>query len=199
MAKETKKLIIGPGRLSFPHLFEPNAREYGGKYQCTLLLPPDYDFGPLKTALLEAATAKFGPDKSNWPRGMRGPSDIIRKCEEKANLAGYLPGWHFVAASSQDQPGVVDAALAPVTNAREAYPGRWAKMSVNVFAFSNVKHGVSLGLQNVQLTKHDDAFSGRARPEDEFEEMLEDMEDAGDYDTSTSSSTQTQDAGGWDD
>lgn len=180
MAEPTKstKLIIGPGRLSFPKIFEPNSKEYGGKYQATLLLPPGYDFGPLKKIMLDVAIAKFGPDKAKWPRGLRGPSDVIRDCAEKSNMAGYDPGWHFVSAASSDQPGVVDGALTKTTDPRDAYPGRWAKMSVNVFAYSNVKHGVSLGLQNVQLLAHDDPFSSQQRPEDEFEAMYEEMDDA---------------------
>lgn len=196
------KFILGPGRLSFPKLFVPNDKEYGGKYANTLLLPPDYDFGPLKAAMLQVAIAKFGPDKSKWPRNMRGPSDVIRKCEEKSNLAGYLPGWHFVTAASADMPGIVDSALAKVTDPREAYPGRWAMMSVNVYAYSNVTHGVSLGLQNVQLRKHDDPFSSRARAEDEFEEMHEDMQDFDRSSQGGGSDFQQQsggDSGGWDD
>lgn len=193
---QSTKFILGPGRLSFPKIFTPNSKEYGGKYQATLLLPPDYDFGPLKKLMLNVAIAKFGADKSKWPRGMRGPSDIIRDCAEKSNLSGYEPGWHFVSAASPDMPGVVDATLAKVTDPRDAYPGRWAKMSVNVFAYSNVKHGVSLGLQNIQLLKHDDAFSSRQRPEDEFEAMYEDMDDA--QTDNRSSSSETADSDGWD-
>lgn len=204
MAKSTTntKLILGPGKLSFPKLFVPNDKEFGGKYATTLLLPPDYDFGPLKAALLQVAIGKFGPDKAKWPRSMRGPKDVIRPCEEKSALAGYLPGWHFITAASVDMPGVVDSALAKVTDPREAYPGRWAMMSVNAYAYSNVQHGVSLGLQNVQLRKHDDPFSSRVRAEDEFEEMHEDMAEADRAADSNAEATTTSGGGGgegWDD
>lgn len=203
MASTQSKFIIGPGRLSFPKIFVPNDAAFGGKYACTLLLPPTYDFSSLKAALKQAAINKFGPDMAKWPRGLRGPNDVIRKCEEKSHLAGYEPGWFFVSASSADMPGVVDAALNKVSDPKEAYAGRWASMSVNVFAFSNVKHGVSLGLQNVQLRKHDDSFSGRLRAEDEFEEQVEDMEEFDRSSAGTSvpsvTSTQTSAASGWDD
>ena len=173
--KAPTKFILGPGKLSFPKIFTPNDAEYGGKYSATLLLPPEYDFGPLKKAMLDVAVAKFGPDRQKWPRNLRGPAQTIRPCEEKSHLTGYLPGWHFVSAASKDQPGIIDGALQKVADPREAYPGRWAMMSVNVYAYSNVTHGVSLGLQNVQLRQHDDPFSSRQRAEDEFEQMLEDM------------------------
>ncbi|ARV77538.1 hypothetical protein [Sinorhizobium phage phiM5] len=169
------KFILGPGRLSFPKIFKPNAAEFGGKYAATILLPPEYDFAPLKKAMFDVAVAKFGADKSKWPRNLRGPNEVIRDCAEKSNMAGYLPGWHFLTASSVDMPGVVDASLSPVTDEREAYAGRWIMMSVNVYAYSNVTHGVSLGLQNIQLRKHDDPFSSRVRAEDEFEAAYEEM------------------------
>lgn len=172
------KFILGPGRLSFPKIFRPNDKEFGGKYAATILLPPEYDFGPLKKAMFDVAVAKFGADKSKWPRALRGPNEVIRDCTEKSNMEGYLPGWHFLTASSVDMPGVVDAALAKVSDEREAYAGRWIMMSVNVYAYSNVTHGVSLGLQNIQLRKHDDPFSSRVRAEDEFETAYEEMADA---------------------
>ena len=200
--KSSRRFVIGPGRLSFPHVFEPNAREFGGKYQVTLLLPPEYDFGPLKQAMKEAAIEKFGPDQSKWPRGMRGPKDIIRPCEEKSHLTGYAPGWHFITAASVDRPGVVDSLLQEVTDPREVYAGRWAMISVNVYAFSNVKHGVTLGLQNIQLRQHDDPFTKRVRPQDEFEQYLEDATEgwAATADSDTAASvTDAAETDGWDD
>lgn len=173
------KLILGPGRLSFPKVFKPNDAQYGGKYSCTLLLPPDYDFGPLKDAMEQVAIGKWGSDKSKWPKGLRGPKQVIRKCEEKAHLAGYEPGWFFVTASSTEPPGIVNGALEDVTDEREVYAGRWALMSVNVYPYENVTKGVGLGLQNLQVRRHDDAFSTRTSARNEFEEYYDDMEGAG--------------------
>lgn len=169
------KMIIGPGRLSFPRVFKPNDEQYGGKYSTTLLLPPDFDFAPLKAAMVKVASEKWGPDKAKWPKNLRGPAQVIRDCAEKAHLTGYEPGWHFITASSGDQPGVVNGALEDVTDEREVYAGRWALLSINVYAYDNVTKGVGLGLQNIQVRKHDDAFSGRARAKDEFEEYYDDM------------------------
>ena len=49
------KLIIGPGRLSFPAIFQPQREDMGGKYALTILLPPDFDLKPVAKALEEAA------------------------------------------------------------------------------------------------------------------------------------------------
>jgi hypothetical protein len=196
------KLHIGPGRLSFPKLFKPNEKEFGGKYACTLLLPPEYDLTPLKEALKQAAIEKFGPDQDKWPKGMKGPKTVIRPCEEKSHLSGYLPGWHFVSASSADMPGVVDGALREITDEKEAYAGRWAIMSVNSYGYDNVSKGVTFGLQNVQLRQDDDGFSSRVAARNEFEEFYEDMrsEAGDDFRTAVPGATNGgAGASGWDD
>jgi hypothetical protein len=169
------KIKIGPGRLSFPKIFTPNAAEFGGKYATTLLLPPTFDLNPLKEALKQAAIEKFGADQAKWPKGMRGPKSVIRPCEEKGHLAGYLPGWHFISAASADMPGVVDGQLRDVTDPKEAYAGRWAIISVNTYGYDNVSKGVALGLQNIQLRQDDDGFSSRVAARNEFEEYYESM------------------------
>lgn len=194
------KLHIGPGRLSFPKLFKPNAAEFGGKYGTTLLLPPSYDFSSLKAALKAAAVEKFGPDPAKWPKNMRGPKDVIRPCSEKSHLAGYLDGWHFVTASSADMPGVVDGQLDEVSDEREAYAGRWAIISVNTYGYDNVSKGVALGLQNVQLRQNDDGFSSRVNAKNEFEAYYEEMRDADNGDDFKNAANEGAGGGdGWDD
>jgi len=171
------KLKIGPGRLSFPQLFERGSEEYGSKYGCTLLLPPDTDLVPIKHALLDVALEKWGKDKEKWPKLRSTPKTVIKDAEEK-DFSGYEKGWFFINLSSKDQPGVVDAALREVHESSEAYPGRWARCSVNAYAWDNkFGKGVSLGLNNVMLLKHDDNLSGRPRPTDDFEEWAEDLPD----------------------
>ena len=170
------KLLIGPGRLSFPKLFEPNSEEYGGKYGCTILLPPGYDFQPIRDALEAAAVEQWGEDKKKWPKMRTTPATIIKKAEEK-ELAGYEPGWFFINVSAKDRPGVVNGSLEDVTDPTEAYAGRWCMLSVNAYAWDNkFGKGVSLGLNNVQLRKHDDPFSGKGPAKNDFEEFAEELD-----------------------
>lgn len=178
--KTGSKLIIGPVRLSFPWLHQPQPPMEGtgeGKYGCVILIPPDYDIAPIVAAMNEAAVAKWGTDKAKWPRLKFAPEKRIQPCEEKGDLAGYLPSWRFVGLTSKAQPSVVDAQLQPVTDIKkEAYGGRWAKVSANPFAFdANGVRGVSLGLNNVQLLAHDEPFAGKPKATDDFDEVLEDM------------------------
>jgi hypothetical protein len=192
------KIKIGPGRLSFPKIFTPNEKEFGGKYGVTLLLPPTFDLNPLKEALKQAAIEKFGPDQAKWPKGMRGPKQVIRPCEDKGHLAGYLPGWHFITASSADMPGVVDGQLREVTDAKEAYAGRWAIISVNTYGYDNVSKGVALGLQNIQLRQDDDGFSSRVAARNEFEEYYSEMDEAGSDFKDNTQSQGNSGGGDWD-
>lgn len=170
------KVTIGPGRLSFPAIFEPQREDMGGKYAVTLLLPPDFDTKPLFKALEDAAIEKWGPDKAKWPKGnFNGPKSVIRDAGDKAHLAGYEAGWKFVSLKSKTQPGVVDGLRNPVTDPKEAYAGRWARVTARAYAYDNVLKGVAFGLQNVQLLKHDAAFSGAGRAQDDFEDYAEEI------------------------
>lgn len=185
--KSASKLIIGPVRLSFPWLHAPQpAMEEGGKakYGCVALLPPDYDLKPIIDALNEAAKAKWGPKEADWPRLKYPPSKRIQDCAEKSDLAGYLPGWHFIGLNSETAPNVVDASLQPVTDIKkEAYGGRWARLSANPFAWDTGKgvRGVSLGLNNVQLLAHDEPFAGKPKATDDFDAVMEDINSAKDW------------------
>ena len=173
------KLKIGPGRLSFPQLFERGSEEYGSKYGTSLLLPPDTDLVPIRHALLEAAIEKWGKDKDKWPKLKATPKTVIKDATEK-DFAGYEKGWHYINLSSKDQPGVVDQHLREVLQEAEAYPGRWALCSVNAYAWANnFGKGVSLGLNNVMLLQDDDNLSGKPRAKDDFEEWAKELpEDA---------------------
>ncbi|CAB4124732.1 Protein of unknown function DUF2815 [uncultured Caudovirales phage] len=169
------KLTIGPGRLSFPAIFEPASAEMGGKYQLTILLPPDYDTKPLFAALEEAAVAKWGADKSKWPKNMNGPKSVIRDAAEKSHLAGYEPGWKFISLKSKAQPGIVGPLRESVTDPKEAYAGRWVRVTARAFAYDTVLKGVGFGLQNTQLLSHDTAFSGAGRAQDDFDDYAEEL------------------------
>lgn len=171
------KVLVGPGRLSYPHLFQPQKQDDGSeKYSTVLLLPPDADLAPLRKALQNAWTDKFGTDQAKWPKKARKPDDVLADAEEK--YGPDFAGWTAVSARSSDEPGVVDPARIKVTDKRETYPGRWARMTCAAFGYDNKTKGVTLGLNNVQLLKHDTPIAGKARAEDDFDDYVDDMEDA---------------------
>lgn len=182
--QKVSKLIVGPGRLSFSqNLMTPKENDQGKlTYSTALLLPPGYDVTEITEALEQAAVVKWGKDKDKWPRLKRPPEAVVRPCEE-SDWYKEMKGWHFVNLTAYQPPGVVDAMRARVDDPAQAYSGRWARVSVNPFAYDGKGgKGVSLGLNNVQLLRHDEPLSGKPRAEDEFDDMVEEMEQEGEED-----------------
>lgn len=184
------KLMVGPGRLSYPHLLEAQETENGPRFSCSLLLPPTYDVGPIKAALRAAWVKKFGADQSKWPKGdsVRTVEKVIKKAEDcfrqedGSRLYGpEFDGWFVVPASCNAAypPEVVDGNTDSVTDKREVYPGRWARATVNAFGYANRTRGVTLGLNNVQVLKHDTPLGGKARAKSEFDVVAEEMAESG--------------------
>ena len=176
--KQRARIVVGPGRLSFPFLLEPQATENGDKYSVTLLLPPGYDTKPLLAALNECAREAWGPDKAKWPKKARMPEDVIRDATEKS-LAGYDEGWKFIAATSKGKPGIVDANKDEVHDPDAVYAGRWGRVNVTPYTYAakgNV--GISFGLNSVQILKNDKPFGGRGSAKNDFDAWAEEMEDA---------------------
>jgi len=166
---EVPILRVGPGRLSWPALLEPKSVDGGPeKYSCVLLLPPEYDTAPILKVLTDLCEDAWGPNRNEWPSTARKPEQVVRRAEEKKNVAGYEAGWHFVSCSSNDPPGVVLWDKTPVTNPREVYAGRWANVSMRPYIYDNIGIGVSLGLNNVQLLQHGSVF-GRTSAEQDFD------------------------------
>lgn len=164
------KVLMPPGRISFPHLFKPQETDNGDRYQLNMLYPPDTDFSKLEKAMDEVMADFFGP-KDDWPRGRndRLPRDVIRPAEEK-DYEGYKRGWFFVKASSRDPVGIVDVNREPVENEREVYGGRWARMSVTVRAYDNKSKGVGVYLNSIQVLDHDDQFGGRGPAKNDYDD-----------------------------
>jgi hypothetical protein len=186
-AKKPTSIVIGPGRMSYPHLLKAQKHEDGREtYSVNLLLPPSYDINHIIKALRAAWIDKFGTDKDKWPKGptVRTPDMVVRMAEDvtnaKTNARTYPPefdGWFVVAASCQadSPPGIVDGNLDDVSDPRAVYPGRWARISVNAYGYSNKTRGVTLGLNNVQLLRNDKPLAGKAPAKADFDAVAEEM------------------------
>lgn len=168
------KVVIGPCRISFPHFFEPAETDNGDRYQANFLFPPNWkkqpDYKKFMDALYDVTEDEFGPE-ADWPSSKqnRWPDEVVRKAEEK-DYAGYKPGWFFIKAASRDPIGIVDANREEVTNPREVYGGRWARISVTVKAYDNKSKGVGVYLNSVQVLDHDEQFGGRGPAKNDFED-----------------------------
>lgn len=140
------------------------------KYSTGLLIPKSADLSLLKVAVKEAAVDKFGEKGAETIKPSKLPFKRTEDIPQLAELADEYPV--FLNASAKQKPQVVDHTMNPVTDEEDVYSGRWAKVSLNAYAWSHDEggKGVSLGLNNIQLLEHDEQLAGgRASAEDEFE------------------------------
>jgi hypothetical protein len=95
--------------------------------------------------------------------GLHSP---IRDQGEKRNFAGFTPGGALLRFGSQYKPPVVDTAMNPIVDTSRAYPGVWALVSFNMFAYGvkppRPKKGVSFGLNAVVILADDTPLAGGA-------------------------------------
>ncbi len=159
-----KKLLTGEFRVSFAHVFAPQTAFDGQepKYSIVMLFPKKADMKALREMLVTAAKAKWG-DKI--PKGLRNP---IRDGDEK-ELDGYEDHW-FISATSKMKPGLVGPDLQPIISPEDFYSGCYARATVTAFAYDKAGNkGVAFGLQNIQKLREGEPFSGRTKPEADFD------------------------------
>lgn len=173
----SKKIISPPIRLSYPHLFDPNINDQDQEvWETEALIPPTdegYKFlDQLEATLTEMMEEYFGPE-DEWPRGRNdyAPADKIKKVtEDKIPGPGITTKWHKFTARSYAPVGVVDASRNEVLNKREAYGGRWARLSLTITVYDNKSKGPAIYLNNVQLLSNDESFGGRPAAQNDFDE-----------------------------
>lgn len=174
MAEKAKrvKLKTPKFRVSFEHLFKPQAAEEGGKltYSLQALFPKGTDLKAMKAEAFRVGKEAFG-DKwkskdGKWPEGFKNP---FRNGSEKEDLEGYGEGVTFMTLSANVDypPTVYDkdvSRLDPVdpSSRQVFYSGCWAVATTQAYSFAHPKgnKGIAFGLLGVQKVKDDDKFGG---------------------------------------
>lgn len=193
-AKAGNNFLTPLCRISFPQVFEPNPKDSKydpGKYVVTILIPPSADISVLKEAARAVAAEEWGEKLKD----VKLASPFNDAGDGKYD--GFEPGWTMMRVKSKNKPTIVDPDIRdsagkfiPITedNGESVYPGRWARVSINPFAYNEPKKGISFGLGNIMLMYHDDPLGGgRVRAESEFEAPSN-------YSSGGSSSTKPADA-----
>lgn len=188
----TEAIITAPFRLAFPEVFEPKSSVEGGKekYSITMLFPkdgaplipsmPGDGIGAIRKLLANAIKEKWGEDKAKWPASIKaldlktytsatGKDGFPLRDGDAVEWDGFS-GNVFIRASSQYQPGMVNAKLQPLIDRNAIYGGLICRAQVNAYAYDNAgNRGVTLGLSNLQILKDDGTvFSGKASASDVF-------------------------------
>lgn len=176
--KGDTKVIGGPARLSYTHVFAKYAPEGGadGKYMTNILIPKTEK----KTiAAIEAAieAAKEQAVKSKWggklPKKLDTP---LRDGDEKEDEIYH--DHYYLNAKSNTRPGVVDKQGNPIMDEEEIYSGVWCYFSISFYGYDvSGNRGVACGLNNLKKYKDDDRLGGRASADSDFSDFEDDIED----------------------
>lgn len=166
MAKKEISFIITPEfRVSYPNVFRARAVKQGDTpyFSVAMLFPKSTDLSELKKLCKKAVHDRWGADV---PQGLVSP---FKDGDQKGDPV--YAGMISVNTKSEYRPGVV----APdgktyINDTSVFYPGCWAKAQVNAYTWDNMgRKGVSIGLNNLQKTKDDEALgAGRMKAEEVF-------------------------------
>lgn len=184
MSNEAKKLSP-VGRVSFPHLFEPQVNDSGQKtWSLVLVFDKKAQATPEYAAMLKAvddtAVERFG---QKVPAGVKRKSlepksgYPVTACAAKPDYFGWAEeGSVLVTFSSRYAPLVIDRDKTELIEPDDLYGGCYARVSYTTYAYdASGNQGVSFGLRAVQKARDGERFStGRASAED-FDDLKEDF------------------------
>lgn len=188
----TTKCTIGEVRLSYLHVFTPEAIADGAdkKYSVSIIIPKsDKDLiARIKEAIRAAeqtgVSTKWGGKK---PSGLKYP--VRDGDEERPGDEAYADSY-FINASSKTKPGVVkvmtvngEKKLVEITNEDDIYSGCYGYVSVNFYPYAQAGNkGIACGLNNVLKTRDGEYLGGRSSAANDFGEILGGLGDSGEKD-----------------
>lgn len=182
MAKQkATKVTTPPFIVSYPAVFEPKENLNGKmKYSVSMVFPDGTDLSHMKKACKAAIVAKFGPDKSDWPKKLKLP---FRDGNEDKDGEGVYKDATFVSANSNNRPGIVDKNMNEIIDEDDFYAGCTARATVNFYFFdkSGTK-GIACGLNNLQFLKDGERLDGRTSAQDDFDSVDNDVDEDDDDD-----------------
>ncbi len=188
MASEnvTTKAVLKNVRLSYVHLFKPEAAEGSNdlKYSVSIIISKDDEenLKKVRDAVKAATQAGIaGKFQGKKPAGLKDP---LRDGDEDRPDAPEYENSYFINASSRTKPEVVEVAtvagkrqFVQITDEEKVYSGCYAHVSINFFAYNtNGNKGIGAGLNNVCKVKDGEYLGGRASAASDFGGMIDDIE-----------------------
>lgn len=166
------KVIFGPCRLSYTHLFNrysPDGAD-DGKYMTNILIPKE-ETETVKAINKAIEHARKAGIVGKW--GGKEPKKLdlpLRDGDDKDDEV--YEGHYYLNAKCSTRPGVVDKNKAPIVDEDEVYSGCWAVMSVTFYAYdASGNRGVACGLNNVMKYKDDERLGGRVSADSDFADV----------------------------
>lgn len=179
---DSTNIVIGPVRISFPHLFVPKSPKGSDnpQYSCMCVFDPKTKEGKKMLAqisgAIEAAEEEGASKLEKTPiKKQRRP---LKDGDDEFPGDPYFDGKKILQCNNKKQPDVVNKKREPITDEDETYPGMWAYVHVNMFAYnSGGGVGVSASLQNVMKVKDDDRLDSRVSADKAFAGVSFDEDD----------------------
>ncbi len=168
-------LTTGKVRLSYVHVWQPQAPQGGGepKYSTTILIPKS-DVTTLNAIYAEMENVKQAGVSSTWggnmPPIVKIPlydGDGVRPSGEP--FGEECRGHMVITASSKTQPQVVDLNVQPILNQADVYSGCYARVNINFFAYNQAGNkGLGCGLNCIQKVAEGEPLSGGVSAQEAF-------------------------------
>jgi hypothetical protein len=177
--EQATKIVIGPVRLSYVHVWEPYAMEgqTDKKYSASLIISKKDKpiIAQVKKAIDAAIQAGVsGKWAGKLPKNLWNP--LQDGDTEKAEDEAYQNSF-FISAKASTRPGIVDKDRKPIVDQADVYSGCFGYVSVTFYPFNkNGNTGVAAGLNHIMKTKNGDALGGRTTAEHDFADL--EIEDA---------------------
>lgn len=168
------KVITNKVRLSYVHLFEPDAFEGQDPKYSTVILIDKTDTETVD-AIKSAQKAAYEMAKGDKLKGLK-PTAVkttLRDGDEEKDLDEQpeYEGMYFMSLSSKSAPGLLNKFKKKATE-EDVYSGVYARVSMNLFAFNTAGNkGISAGLNNVMALGEGDYLGGKASAESDFEDF----------------------------
>lgn len=175
MMTEYNTMMSCHARMSFPHLLKPHAMkgepEDKAKYSVTLLIPRQANIKPLKQWIDATVADAFGNKPGQVIKNPILPTEGKKGFDDE--LSHDFP--IMLRCGTAYKPTVYYANGVECNQENEIYGGRWARATLRIFTWTHPLSGkgVSLGLSNLVLLRHDKRLGGgRVSGLDEFKGMF---------------------------
>lgn len=165
-------LLTPKGRVSYPYVFKGKANALREdkriEFSVDLIFSKDTDLSKMKEAMEKCIKDKWGDKR---PANLRTPfkdGNSKNKPEYKDSI--------YITFKNTIKPGLVDAEKNQIISERDFYPGCYAHVNYNMYAYDAAGNkGLSMGLLNIQKLADGEPFgAGIPDAEDVFTAMSAD-------------------------
>lgn len=180
--RENQKLITPKGRVSFPHLFEPDTMEGSNdaKYSVTLLIPKSDKEGlsrvaaAVQAAIEDGIPAKWGGKK---PAKLKLPlSDGDEIADARPEAAGCMV-LKLSSSAKKPKPGIVDKNREPIDDPNDVYAGCYGRASAFMLAYDTAgSRGVTCILKHFQKLAEGEPLAGGSSAAEDFDDGVGEAE-----------------------